>query len=93
MASSDAERQRKHREKRREMNLELVHVWVPQERTLEIKSIAARMVAEGSPDKEPSLRQVEFVQFLCDKKCLKIASDVLASSKKLFGWLNKNKRK
>jgi hypothetical protein len=93
MVISDAERQRKHREKRRGLNLALVHVWVPQDRTLEIKSIAVRMTEEGSQDKEPSQRQINFAQFICNKKGLKIAPDVLASSKKLSEWLNKNKRK
>jgi hypothetical protein len=93
MASSDAERQRKHREKRREGNLARVHIWVPQDRTLEIKSIAARMIAEGSLDREPSQKQIEFAQFLCDKKGVRISPEVLSSSKKLSEWLNKNKKK
>jgi len=93
MAISDAERQRKHREKMRGLNLVLVHVWVPQDRILEIRSTAVRMTKEGSQDKEPSQRQLNFAQFLCNKKGLKIAPDVLSSSKKLFEWLNKNKRK
>ena len=93
MAISDAERQRKHRENKRGLNLVLVHVWVPQDRILEIRSIAVRMTKEGSQDKEPSQRQLNFAQFLCSKKGLKIGPDVLASSKKLSEWLNKNKRK
>lgn len=93
MVSSDAERQRKHREKKRALNLTLVHVWVPKDRILEIKSIAMRMTEEGSQDKEPSQRQLDFAQFLCSKKGLKILTNVLSSSKKLAEWLNKNKRK
>lgn len=93
MGTPEAERQRKHREKRRSLNLALVQVWVPQDRVVEIKSIAVRMAEEGYQDKEPSQRQLEFAQFLCDKKGLKIPSDVLLSSKKLAEWLNKNKRK
>lgn len=93
MAISDAERQRKHREKRRSLNLALVHVWVPKDRILEIKSVAVRMTEEGYQEKEPSQRQLEFAQFLCSKKGLKIDPDVLASSKKLSEWLNKNKKK
>jgi hypothetical protein len=93
MAISDAERQRKHREKRRGLNLVLVHVWVPQDRILEIRSIAVRMTKEGSQDKEPIQRQLNFAQFLFNKKGLKISPDVLSSSKKLSEWLNKNKRK
>jgi len=93
MASSDAERQRKHRENSRALNLALVHVWVPKDRILEIKSIAARMTEEGSQDKESSQKQLDFAQFLCNKKSLKIPTNVLSSSKKLAGWLNKNKKK
>ena len=58
-----------------------------------IKSIAMRMRKEGSKDTEPSQKQLEFAQFLCDKKGLKIQNDVLSSSKKLSEWLNKNKKK
>ncbi len=93
MRISDAERQRKHRENKRALNLELVHVWVPKDRIIEIKSIAVRMTEEGYQDKEPSQRQLEFAQFLCSKKSLKIDPDVLASSKKISEWLNKNKKK
>ena len=93
MASSDAERQRKYREKKRGLNLACVHVWVPNDRILEIKLIAVRMTEEGFQDKEPSQRQLEFAQFLCNKKGLKIPTDVLLSSKRLAEWLNKNKRK
>ncbi len=93
MAVSDAERQRKHREKMRRLNLARVNVWVPNDRVVEIKAIAMRITEEGSQDKEPSQRQVEFAQFLCSKKGLKIPTDVLSSSKKLSQWLNKNKRK
>lgn len=93
MAFTDAERQQKHREKMRALDLFLVQVWVPKDRVVEIKSIATRMVAEGDQDKEPSQRQLSFAQFLCDKKGLKIPTDILSSSKKLSEWLNKNKKK
>jgi hypothetical protein len=93
MRTSVAERQKKHREKKRDLHLALVQVWVPQDRIVEIKSIAIRMAEEGSQDKEPSQRQLDFAQFLCDKKGLKITSAILGSSKKLSEWLNKNKRK
>jgi hypothetical protein len=93
MAFTDAERQQKHREKMRERDLSLVQVWVPKDRVVEIKSIAMRMMGEGSKDTEPSQKQLEFAQFLCDKKGLKIPTDVLSSSKKLSEWLNKNKKK
>lgn len=93
MAISDAERQRKHREKKRGLNLARVNVWVPNDRVVEIKAIAMRMTEEGSQDKEPSQRQLDFAQFLCSKKGLKIPTDVLSSSKNLAEWLNKNKRK
>ncbi len=93
MSISDAERQRNRREKMRSLNLSYVQVWVPQDRVVEIKSIAIRMVEEGSQDQEPSQRQLGFAQFLCDKKGLKIPTEALSSSKKLSEWLNKNKKK
>lgn len=93
MAISDADRQRKHREKRRSLNLALVQIWVPQDRVVEIKSIAIRMAEEGYQDKEPSQRQLGFAQFLSDKKGLRLPSEVLLSSKKFFEWLNTNKGK
>jgi|GEM_PF-2264579 len=93
MSTSDAERQRNHREKKRGLNLARVNVWVPNDRVVEIKSIAVRMTEEGSQDKEPSQKQLNFAQFLCNKKGLKIPTDVLSSSKNLSDWLNKNKKK
>ena len=51
------------------------------------------MVEEGNKDLEPSQRQLEFAQFLSDKKGLKIPQEILSSSKKLSEWLNRNKRK
>lgn len=93
MGFTVAERQRKHREKMRALDLSLAQVWVPKDRILEIKSIAIRMIEEGSQDREPSQRQLSFAQFLCDKKGLKIPTDILSSSKNLSEWLNKNKRK
>ena len=93
MSSTSAERQRKHKERRRAQNLSLVQVWVPKDRIVEIKSIAAGMVEEGSRDPEPSQRQIDFAQFLCDKKGLKVPQEILSSSKKLAEWLNNNKKK
>jgi antidote-toxin recognition MazE-like antitoxin len=93
MAFTDAERQKRHREKMRDLDLFLVQIWVPKDRITEIKSIAIRMIEEGSQDKDPSQRQLSFAQFLCDKKGLKIPTDILSSSKKLSEWLNKNKKK
>ena len=93
MSISDLERQRNRREKMRSSNFSYVQVWVPKDRALEIKSIAMRMREEGSKDTEPSQKQLEFAQFLCDKKGLKIQNEVLTSSKKLSEWLNKNKKK
>ena len=92
MSISDVERQRNRREKMRSLNFSYVQVWVPKDRALEIKSIAMRMREEGSKDTEPSQKQLEFAQFLCDKKGLKIQNEVLSSSKKLSEWLNKNKK-
>lgn len=77
----------------RDQNLSLVQVWVPKDRIVEIKSLAARMIEEGSQDQEPSQRQIDFAQFLCDKKGLKISQETLSSSKKLSEWLNQNKKK
>ncbi|MFZ2197710.1 MAG: hypothetical protein WAV13_08265 [Thermodesulfovibrionales bacterium] len=93
MSISDVERQRNRREKMRTLNFSYVQVWVQKDRALEIKSIAMRMREEGSKDTAPSQKQLEFAQFLCDKKGLKIQNDVLSSSKKLSEWLNKNKKK
>ena len=77
----------------RELDLSFVQVWVPKDRIVEIKSIAIRMVEEGNQDREPSQRQLSFAQFLCDKKGVKIPTEVLSSSKKLSQWLNKNRKK
>ncbi len=93
MSISDLERQRNRRKKMRDLKFSYVQVWVPKDRALEIKSIAMRMREEGSKDTEPSQKQLEFAQFLCDKKGLKIQNEVLSSSKKLSEWLNKNKKK
>ena len=92
MGFTVAERQQKHRKIRRDKNLSLVQVWVPKDRTVEIKAIAERMINEESKDLEPSQRQLEFAQFLCDKKGLKLPQDILSSSKKLSIWLNENKK-
>lgn len=92
MSFTAAERQQKHRKIRREKNLSLVQVWVPSDREVEIKSIAARMIEEGSKDLEPSSRQIAFAQFLCDKKGLRLSQDILSSSKRLSEWLNENKK-
>ena len=93
MALTNGERQRKYKEMHRALGLILVQVWVPKDKVVELKSIGLRMAEEGSKDKEPSQRQLDFAQFLCDTKGLKIASEVLSSSKRLSEWLNKNKRK
>jgi hypothetical protein len=93
MKTTSTERQRKLREKMRALNLTLAQVWIPKDRVMEIKSIAARMIEEGSQDLEPSQRQISFAQFLCDKKGLKIPQEILSSSKKLSEWLNKNKKR
>jgi hypothetical protein len=92
MAQSVMERQRKRREKMKSKNFSQVSVWVPTDRVVEIKAVAAQMIEEGSKDLEPSPRQLAFAQFLCDKKGLKLSQDTLASSKKLSEWLNENKK-
>lgn len=86
------ERQRKRREKMKSQNFSLVSVWVPKDRVVEIKAVAAQMIEEGSKDLEPSPRQLAFTQLLCDKKGLKLSQDILTSSKKLSEWLNENKK-
>lgn len=91
--NTSANRQRKHREKMRALNLSLVQVWVPHDRILELRSIASRMQAEGSQDFEPSGRQLAFAQFLCDMKGLTLKQEHLKSSKKLSKWLNENRKK
>lgn len=93
MKTTSAQRQSNLRERMKSLNLAPAQVWVPKDRVIEIKSIAARMVKEGSPDLEPSARQISFAQFLCDKKGLKLPQEILLSSKKLSEWLNKNKKK
>jgi hypothetical protein len=92
MPQSVMERQRKRREKMKSQNFSLVSVWVPKDRLVEIKAIAAQMIEENSNDLEPSPSQLAFAQLLCDKKGLKISQDILSSSKKLSGWLDKNKK-
>lgn len=91
MVFTSTERQQQSRSRKKNKNLCLVQVWVPNDRTVEIKAIAARMIDEKTQDLEPSPRQIAFAQFLCDKKGLILSQDVLSSSKKLFEWLNKNK--
>ena len=91
--NTSANRQRKHREKMRSLNLSLVQVWVPFDRILELRSIASRMQTEGSQDFEPSGRQLAFAQFLCDMKGLTLKEEHLKSSKKLSKWLNENRKK
>lgn len=93
MSSTSAERQRKYKEKMREQGLSLVQVWVPKDRIVEIKSVGTRMVDEGNTDIEPSKRPLNFAQFLCDKKGLKVHQEIIPSSKKLSDRLNNNKRK
>ena len=92
MGFTGAERQQKHRKIRKDKNLSLVQVWVPNDRVIEIKAIAAGMINAESTDLEPSPRQLAFAQFLCDKKGLKLTQDILGSSKKLSEWLNENKK-
>jgi hypothetical protein len=93
MPTTSTDRQRKHRQKMKTLNLTLVQVWVPQDRVLELRSTAARMQEEGSRDSEPSDRQLAFAQFLCDTKGLTLTQEQLSSSKKLFRWLNENRNK
>ena len=92
MAFTAAERQQNRRDRLKGKNLCFVQVWVPKDRTIEIKAIAARMSNEEGKGLEPSQRQLEFAQFLCDKKGLKVPQDILSSSKKLSEWLNENKK-
>ncbi len=47
MRLTNAERQKKHREKMKKQNLSLVRVWVPKDRVVEIKSMATRLVEES----------------------------------------------
>ena len=77
MVLSFAEKQQRRRKKMRDKNLTLVQVWVPNDRTVELKSIVARMINEKTQDLEPSSRQIAFAQFLCSKKGLRLSQDVL----------------
>ncbi|MBY0293135.1 MAG: antitoxin MazE family protein [Alphaproteobacteria bacterium] len=47
MRLTNAERQKKHREKMKKQNLSLVRVWVPKDKVMEIKSMAIRFVKES----------------------------------------------
>ncbi len=46
MSLTNAERQRKHREKMKARKFSLVRVWVPKDKVVEIKSLAARLMEE-----------------------------------------------
>lgn len=91
MGFTVAERQKKYRKIRKEKNLALVQVWVPKDRVVEIKALAARMIDGKEDELWPSSKQIAFAQLLCDKKRLKLSQDSLASSKKLSEWLSENK--
>ena len=91
MALTVAERQQKHRKLRRNKNLSLVQVWVPKDRVVEIKAIAAHMVDGTTEELGPSLKEIAFAQHLCDTKGLKLSQDSLTSSKKLSEWIDENK--
>jgi hypothetical protein len=93
MKTTSTERQRKHRDKMREKNLTLVQVWISQDRVVELKSIAAGMLQDNTPDLPPSSRQLAFAQFLCETKGFILKQEHLTSSKKLSIWLNTNKKK
>jgi hypothetical protein len=93
MATSSTQRQRKHRQKMKDLSLTLVQIWVPEDRVLELRSVGARMRKEGSQDIEPSARQLAFAQFLCHTKGVTLTQEQLSSSKKLFKWLNENRKK
>lgn len=80
MAFTDAERQKKRRERMKASDLSLVQVWVPKDRVTEIKSIAVRMMEEGSQDKEPSQRQLSFAQFKRGLKFQQISFQALKIS-------------
>jgi len=92
VAFTAAERQQHRRERLKKKNLYFVQVWVPKDRMVELKAIAARMAEEETKDLKPSPRQLAFAQFLCDKKGLKLSQDILVSSKRLSEWLNENKK-
>jgi hypothetical protein len=68
MAFTYAERQKKRREKMRELNLSLAQFWVPKDRVMEIKSVAIRMAEEGFQDKEPRQRQLPSLNFYVTRK-------------------------
>ena len=86
-----AERQENRRKRMRAKNLAIVQVWVPKDRVVEIKALAARMIDGKTDELGPSQKQIAFAQLLCDKKGLKLSQDSLSSSKKLSEWLNENK--
>lgn len=86
-------RQRRYRNKMKSLELSLVQVWVPHDRVLEIRAIAARMKAESSEDYEPSGRQLAFAQLICDSRGLTLRQEHLSSTRKLSSWIRKNRKK
>ena len=51
MKLTDAERQKKYREKRKALDLKLVRIWVPKDRVQEVKFLVVRFLEEKSMDK------------------------------------------
>jgi hypothetical protein len=71
-----------------EKNLYLVKVWVPKEKMLEIKAIAASMWQDWQEELKPTQAQIDLAQSLCHtKKGLKLSQNILARSDELAQWI------
>lgn len=93
MAFTDVERQQKRKNKMRSKNFTLVPVWVPNNKIVEIKAIAARMTGEENKDLEPTSEQIAYAQILYNQKeGLRLSQEVLSSSQKLSEWINESEK-
>jgi hypothetical protein len=84
MASSDVERQRKHREKKRGLNLARVNVWVPNDRVVEIKAIAMRMTEKDLKIGNQAKDRWILLNFSVARKALKFLRSSFQAQKSLL---------
>jgi len=92
MNLTPAQRQHNRRKKLKSKNFYLVQVWVPKEKMVEIKAVAASMGNSWKEEFKPTHEQLSLAQFLCDtKKGLKLSQNILVSSDELTKWINENK--
>jgi hypothetical protein len=91
MKLTPAQRQHNRRKKLKSKNFYLVQVWVPKEKIVEIKAIAASMGEGWKEELKPTHEQLTLAQFLCNtKKRLKLSQNILASSSELTKWIDEN---